>query len=146
MSIPSSIQIAPTPDARAAWLRTAAEGGSDSAMRTLAGGGDAWAQEQLAEHGNIGALRDLAERAVEDGDLMKAWTWQHLALLHGVDLTVSTMRAYHDGGPQHGEFYDSDFGGAMYADGDEGLRLLPLGMAEDQRARSLAREIHERAR
>ena len=139
-------RIAGTPDARAAWLRTAAEGGSDSALRTLAGNGDAWAQERLAEHGDIDALRDLAERAVENGDLMKAWTWQHLALLNGVDLTVSTKRAYHDGGQQHGEFYDSDFGGAMYADGDEGLRLPPLQIAEDQRAKSLAREIHARAR
>ena len=93
-------QIAATPGARAAWLRTAAEGGSDSALRTLARGGEVWAQERLADQGDIGALRDVAERAVEDGDLMKAWTWQHLALLHGVDLTVSTMRAYHDGGPQ----------------------------------------------
>ena len=139
-------RIAGTPDARAAWLRTAAEGGSDSALRTLAGNGDAGAQERLAEHGDIDAPRDLAERDVENGDLVKAWTWQHLALLHGVDLTVSTMRAYHDGGPQHGEFYDSDFGGAMYADGDEGLRLPPLQIAEDQRAKSLAREIHARAR
>ena len=97
-------QIAATPGARAAWLRTAAEGGSDSALRTLARGGEVWAQERLADQGDIGALRDVAERAVEDGDLMKAWTWQHLALLHGVDLTVSTMRAYHDGGPQNGEF------------------------------------------
>jgi hypothetical protein len=92
-------QIAATPEARAEWLRTAAEGGSDSALRTLAGGGDAWAQERLAEHGDVDALRDIAERAVEHGDLMKAWIWQHLALLHGVDLTVSTMRAFHDGGP-----------------------------------------------
>ncbi len=139
-------QIAATPDARAAWLRPAAEGGSESALRQLARGGDAWAQARLAEQGDIGALRDVAERAVEHGDLMKAWTWQHLALLRGVDLTVSTMRAYHDGGPQQGEFYDSDFGGAMYADGDEGLRLLPLALEEDQRARSLAREIHARPR
>jgi hypothetical protein len=88
----------------------------------------------------------VAERAIEHDDLMKAWTWQHLALMHGVDLTVSTMRAYHDGGPQHGEFCDSDFDGAMYADGDEGLRLLPLGLEVDQRASSLAREIHARPR
>ena len=139
-------EIAATPDARAAWLRTAAEGGSESALQQLARSGEAWAQERLAERGDIDALRDVAERALEQDDLMKAWTWQHLALLYGVDLTVSTMRAYHDGGPQDGEFYDSDFGGAMYADGDEGLRLPPLSLPEDQRARSLAREIHERAR
>ena len=139
-------EIATTPDSRTAWLRTAAEGGSESALRQLARGGETWAQARLAERGDLDALRDVAERAVEQGDLMQAWTWQHLALLYGVDLTVSTMRAYHDGGPQDGEFYDSDFGGAMYADGDEGLRLSPLSLPEDQRARSLAREIHERAR
>ncbi len=139
-------QIAATPDSRVAWLRTAAEGGSESALLTLARDGEVWAQERLAEQGDIGALRDVADRAVEDGDLVKAWTWQHLALLNGVDLTVSTMRAYHDGGPQHGEFYDSDFGGAMFADGDEGLRLPPVETAEDQRARSLARDFYNRAR
>ena len=62
-------QIAATPDARAAWLRTAAEGGSDPALRTLARGGDAWTKERLAEHGDIDALRDVAGRAVEHGDL-----------------------------------------------------------------------------
>lgn len=139
-------QIAATPDSRAAWLRTAAGSGSESALRQLARGDDAWAQERLAEQGDIGALRDVAERAVEHGDLVKAWTWEHLAMLHGTDLTVSTMRAYHDGGPQHGEFYDSDFGGAMFADGDEGLRLPPVETAEDQRARSLARDFYNRAR
>ena len=59
---------------------------------------------------------------------------------------MSTMRAYHDGGPQNGEFYDTYFGRAMYADGDEALRLLPSGSEEHQRAKSRAREIHARAR
>lgn len=139
-------QIAPSPATRAAWLRTAAEDGSDSALRTLAGGGDGWAQERLAERGDIDALRDVAERSIEQGDAMQAWTWQHLALLHGVDLTVSTMRAYHDGGPHNGEFYDSDFGGAMYADGDEGLRIPPIDPAMTERARLRAAELYERAR
>jgi hypothetical protein len=138
-------EIAATPDARMAWLRTAAEGGSESALRQLARGGESWAQERLAERGNFDALREVAESALEHGDLRKAWTWQHLALLHGADLTVSTMRAYHDGGPQDGEFYDSDFGGAMYADGDEGLRLPQMSPLEDQLARTTARGIYERA-
>jgi hypothetical protein len=139
-------RIAGTLEAQARWTQTAAENGSLAALQQLARGGEAWAQERLAERGNIDALRDVAERAVEQGDAMQAWTWQHLALLHGVDLTVSTMRAYHDGGPQSGEFYDSDFGGAMYAAGDEGLRLPTLDAVEDRQARALAREIHERAR
>jgi hypothetical protein len=137
-------RIARTPEAQARWTLTAAENGSLTALKQLARGGQAWAQERLAEQGHIHALRDVAERAVEQGDAMQAWIWQHLALLHGVDLTVSTTRAYHEGGPQDGEFYDSDFGGAMYAAGDEGLRLPALGAVEDQEARALALEIHER--
>ena len=65
-------QIAATPDAPAAWLRTAAEGGSKSALRQLARGGEVWAQERLAKQGDIGALRDVAKRAVGHSDLMKA--------------------------------------------------------------------------
>jgi hypothetical protein len=102
---------------------------------------EAWAT--LAQQGDIEALRDAAGRAVEQGDAMKAWTWQYLALLHGADLTVSTMRDCHDGGLKDGEFHDSDFGGAMDAAGDEGVRLPPAGAGENQRARALAREIHE---
>ncbi len=60
--------------------------------------------------------------------------------LHGVDLTVSTMRAHHNGGPQNREFYDTNFGRAMYADGDEALGLLPLGSAEHQRGRPGTRD------
>jgi hypothetical protein len=139
-------EIAPSAAARAVWLRAAAEGGSDSALRTLSGGGDVWARERLAERGDIDALRDIAERSIEQGDAMRAWTWQHLALLHGVDLTASTMRAYHHGGPHHGEFYDSDFGGAMYADGDEGLRIPPIDPAMYESARLRATELFDRAR
>jgi len=69
-----------------------------------------------------------------------------LASLHGVDLTASSMRAYHDGGPHHGEVYDSDFGGAMYADGDEGLRIPPIDPAMYERARLRDAELFERAR
>ena len=137
-------QIAATPHARAAWLRTAGEGGWYSALRQLARGGEVWAPERLAVQGDIGALRAVAKRAIDPGDVTKAWPWQHSALLHGVDLTVSTMRAHHDGGLQHGEFYDNDFGREMYADGNEGLRLPSLTLYENQRARWLAHEMHAR--
>ena len=61
-------------------------------------------------------------------------------LITQIATTVSIMRAYHDDGPQHGEFYDSDFGGAMYADGDEGLRLAPLAIAEISRLDRCSRD------
>ena len=67
-----------------------------------------------------------------------------LSLLHGVDLTRSAMRAYHDGGPNDGEFYHSDFGGPLYVDGEKALVLPALEEAEQRRATSLAREIHDR--
>ena len=54
-----------------------------------------------------------------------------------IALTVSKMRAYHDGGPQHGEFYDSDFGGARHAESDRVLQLVLLAIVKNQRVKSL---------
>lgn len=69
---------------------------------------------------------ELAERMVGDVDADR---------MAQIAATVSKIRAYHGGAPQRGEFHDSDFCGAMYADGDEGLRLAPLAIAENRRAR-----------
>lgn len=142
----SMVRIAPTRDLRAPWLRRAAEQGSRSALEELAAYGEEWAQERLAESGDANWLRAAAERALANGDALKAWMWQYLALAHGEDLTVSTMAAYHDGGQHDGEFYDSDFGGAAYADGVEGLALPTLGadahrIASDQARAILARML-----
>ncbi|MGQ2923267.1 MAG: hypothetical protein ACT6SF_16575 [Hydrogenophaga sp.] len=134
-------RAATTPEARASWLRVAAERGVRSALEELAHQGDAWAEERFAEHGDIHWLRLAAERAVEVGDAMRAWTWQYLALEHRVDLTRSTMAAYHDGGQQDGQFYDSDFGGAMYVDGNEGLALPALSRADHRTAKAEAKLI-----
>lgn len=86
-------------------------------------------------------LRSAAERALAAGDALRAWTWQYLALERGGDLCRSTMAAYHDGGQQDWEFYDSDFGGAMYVDGDEGLVLPGLSPDDHQDAKAKAMEI-----
>lgn len=137
-------EIAATPQSRATWLRTAAEQGSRSALEQLARAGDEWAEERLAESGDADWLRSAAERALTKGDALRAWTWQYLALEHGVDLTRSTMAAYHDGGERDGQFYDSDFGGALYAAGDEALALPPLGPVEHRDAQAKACEIYER--
>ncbi|GAB3759312.1 hypothetical protein GCM10028796_06310 [Ramlibacter monticola] len=137
-------EIAATPQSRAAWLRTAAEQGSRSALEQLAHKGDEWAEERLAESGDADWLRSAAERALTKGDALKAWTWQYLALKHGVDLTESTMAAYHDGGERDGQFYDSDFGGALYAAGYEALALPQLGPVEHRDAQARAREIFGR--
>lgn len=134
-------RAATTPEARASWLRVAAERGVRSALEELAHQGDAWAEERFAEQGDIHWLRIAAERAVQVGDAMHAWTWQYLALEHRVDLTRSTMAAYHDGGQQDGQFYDSDFGGAMYVDGNEGLALPALSRADHRTAKAEAKLI-----
>lgn len=64
---------------------------------------------------------------------------------HGADLTKSTLQAYHDGGQQDGQFHDSDFGGALYVAGDEGLKLPSMSRAEHREAKALAKEISARA-
>ena len=138
-------RIAATPESRATWLRNAAEQGSKSALEQLARAGEEWAEERLAESGDADSLRSAAERALANGDALKAWIWQYLALEHGVDLTKSTMAAYHDGGERDGQFYDSDFGGPLYAAGDEALALPQLERVDHRRAIARAREIFGRA-
>jgi hypothetical protein len=126
--------IAPDLRTREAWLRVAASEGSMSALQRLAEAGDESALEQLASRGDRDALYEMAQRALKRGDLSTAWVWQHVAQLHGLDLTVSTMTARHEGGARDGEFYDSDFGGPLYVSGDEGLALAPLKAADDGEA------------
>ena len=128
---------------RRRWLRAAGDEGDMSAVRALAWDGDQLALRELAESGDIDAIRELAEQAI-DTNPVEAWMWQQLAELLGTDLTESTMRAYHDGGDQSGELYDDDVGGALYADGNEGLELPPLSPEQDFEARTLASGIFDR--
>lgn len=98
----------------------------------------------MAGSGDAQWLRAAAERALGKGDPLQAWIWQYVALAHGEDLTRSTMAAYHDGGGRDGEFYDSDFGGALYVAGDEALVLPKLGSREHRTAKARAHEIFHR--
>jgi hypothetical protein len=135
---------APSDESRARWLRTAAEQGSRTALEALAADGDAWAEDQVAAWAEPHWLRSAADRAIDSRDAMRAWTWQYLALERGVDLTRSTMAAYHDGGERDGQFYDSDFGGPLYANGDEGLELPELSRASHREAKARAKAILRR--
>lgn len=139
-------QIASTPNARGQWLREAAQKGDEAALEDLAAQGDDWAEEQLAQRGDVYWIRRAAERAIENREAGRAWMWQHLALKFGADLTKSTMRAYHDGGSHNGEFYDSDFGGPLFVDGDEGLLLPPLSRADQSAAKGKAQTIFAMAK
>ena len=139
-------RVVPSEESRERWLRTAAQQGSRSALEALAANGDAWAEDQVAAWADRHWLRDAAERAIDTGDALRAWTWQYLALERGADLTRSTMAAYHDGGERDGQFYDSDFGGPLYAAGDEALEIPELDPPSHRAAKAKARELAGRAR
>lgn len=139
-------RMAPSEESRERWLRTAAEQGSRSALKALAADADAWAEDQVAAWAGTHWLRAAAERAIDAGDALRAWTWQYLALERGADLTHSTMAAYHDGGERDGQFYDSDFGGPLYAAGDEGLELPELDRLSHLAAKARAKALAGRVR
>lgn len=124
------------------WLHIAAEQGSKVALEHLANTGNQWAIEKLAASGSIDAIREIIE-VTSKTDLQEAWVWLHLAKLLGHDLSVSSMRAYHDGGMADGELYDDDIGGPLYVDGDEGIQLPPLGESENNVALVRAKKLFE---
>lgn len=121
---------------------TLAEQEDKSALEHLVSVGDAWALDQVAQGGDAYWMRMAADCALDAADVLGAWTWQYLALEHGEDLTRSNMRAYHDGGSNDGQFYDSDFGGSMYVAGDEGLELPAMSDEDHRKALSKALEIY----
>lgn len=135
---------AATPEARGRWLRQAAEEGSWQALQEMAHLGDPWAEDRVGSRADSGWLRRVAERALDQGDVHRAWTWQYVALARGADLTRSTLAARHDGGLNDGQFYDSDFGGPLYVDGDEGLNLPEISKADHKAAKAKAQEILRR--
>lgn len=137
-------RVATSLEARTRWLRRAAEAGSRRALEDLADLGDPWAQERMAPRASMHWLRVAAERALIENDPVRAWIWQYVALARGEDLTISTLAARHDGGSNDGEFYDSDFGGPLYVDGDEGLVLPELDRAQHGEAKATARDILRR--
>lgn len=117
---------------------------ADSASSNLderAESGDLDAAAQLAAQGDENWLRYLAEEALEAGRFVDLWAWQLVALHHGMDLTRSNMHAYHDGGLNDGEFYDSDFGGPMYVDGDEGVELPEISEEQMKAAQGRAEQL-----
>nr|WP_312379212.1 hypothetical protein [Delftia acidovorans] len=134
-------QVASSPEARTRWLRQAAEAGSRRALEELADLGDPWAEERMAPKASLYWLRSMAERALNDHNPVRAWVWQYVALARGDDLTRSTLVARHEGGSNHGEFYDSDFGGPLYVDGEEGLALPELERAHLREAKAQAQRI-----
>ncbi len=60
-------------EARARWLRQAAEAGSRTALENLADLGDPWAEDQMAPIASMHWLRATAERALGEGDPVRAW-------------------------------------------------------------------------
>lgn len=133
---------------RREWLWRVVDMGDTSALDMLAAEGDLDAAHELttreaakAVAGDGAFLRGFAEEALRDGDVVAAWKWQFVALSHGQDLTTSSLRARHDGGSNDGEFYDSDFGGPMYLDGDEGLELPEISEGQMKSAQGMAEQL-----
>ena len=54
------------------------------------------------------------------------------------------MQAHHDGGPQAGQVYDHDHGGAPCVAGEVDLLLPCIISADDRQAEALAQVIHKR--
>ena len=133
-------RVAPDASARHKWLRIAGQHDLE-ALEALASEGDVEAMQQLAIAGDTYLLRELAERALEGGQVVAAWAWQHIALKHRHDLTKSTLAARHEGGANHGAFYDSDFGGPLFVDGEEGLDLPQLTRSQLAEAKQMAKEL-----
>lgn len=134
-------ETATSHEERNRWLWQAADDGDKSALEELAQEGDSSAAEQLALWGDQHWLREVAELAIEQGDPIAAWKWHFVALHYELDLRKSTMRAYHDGGSNDGEFYDSDFGGPMYVAGYEGLVLPKIGDEHKSIAKAMAEQL-----
>jgi hypothetical protein len=134
-------ETASSHEERNRWLWQAADDGDKFALEELAQEGDNSAAEQLALWGDQHWLREVAELAIEQGDPIAAWKWHFVALHYELDLRKSTMRAYHDGGSNDGEFYDSDFGGPMYVAGYEGLVLPKIGDEHKSIAKAMAEQL-----
>jgi len=128
---------------RLKWLRRAAEAGSRKALEDLAGRGDFWAQRQLAEAGDIDAIAHLAEVTLTS-NAEECWMWASLSKMLGVDLTESTLRAYHDGGLYDGQPYDDDCGGPLYVAGEEGIDLPSVSPEQLKQAMAKAKRLYRR--
>lgn len=133
---------APDASVRRKWLRVAGRHDLE-ALEALASEGDAEAMQQLSLSGDTCLLRELAEQALEGSQVAEAWAWawQHIAMKHRHDLTKSTLAARHEGGANHGECHDSDFGGPLFVDGEEGLHLPQLTRDQMAGAKRLAQEL-----
>lgn len=125
------------------WLRKAAESGSTNALQDLAYRGDEWAQRQLAEAGDIDAIAHLAKDTLTS-NAEECWMWASLSKMLGVDLSESTLRAYHDGGVYDGQPYDDDCGGPLYVAGEEGIDLPPLSPEKMIQAKAKAMRLYRR--
>ena len=139
---------APDWPTRMEWLWRLVDSGDTSALEKLAAEGDQDAAHELSNReaakaiaGDASYLRGFAEAALQDGDAVAAWKWQLVALSHGLALTTSSLSARHDGGPNSGDFYDSDFGGPKYVAGDEGLQLPGVSAEQMKAAQSMAAQL-----
>lgn len=91
---------------------------------------------KAATAGDTEAMRQLIEEH-DHGDLVRCWTWLHLAEMLGTDLTIDQHQAIHeDGSP-----YDDDVGGPIFVVGNDGISLAPINAEQQETARQNASEL-----
>jgi hypothetical protein len=73
----------------------------------------------------------------DQDDLLRCWTWVHLAQLAGTDLT----RARHYAINEDGSEYDDDVGGPVFVACDDGVELIALAPEQDAAARAEAERL-----
>lgn len=96
---------------------------------------------RAAFNGDYDAMRIIVEQT-EKAPTVETWIFIYLGRLLGKDVTKSTMRAYHQDGPYHGQEYDDDFGGNLYVDGAEELAVPELDPVADRQAQDAANKLY----
>lgn len=93
-----------------------------------------------ATGGEIDAIARLVEMTF-DSNPSECWTWYELGKLHGTDLAKDDYRAIHEDGSD----YDDDVGGAMFADGSDGMKLPEVDASVRLLAKERALELYQAA-
>ncbi|MBZ3284274.1 hypothetical protein IPR19_08715 [Xanthomonas perforans] len=89
----------------------------------------------LARDGDVSAMRELIEGRGETQ--FRAWIWMHLSRMLGGDLSQDRNEAANEDGTP----YDDDIGGPGYVTGDDGIKLEPLAIEENSRAKEEAAQL-----
>lgn len=89
----------------------------------------------LAREGDVWAIRELIEGRGETP--FRAWVWMHLSQMLGRDLSQNRHEAINEDGTP----YDYDVGGPAFVGGYDGIKLAPLALEDNSRAKEEAVQL-----